>query len=225
MTIEIKQRLLPDGRPNKPSRPMTPQYITVHNTDNTAPGATAEAHSRYILNGSGGTQTSWHYTVDDHEIYQSLRDNEQGWHAGDGSGPGNASSIGIEVCMYQGMDEPLAWQRAAELIALLAKRHGIGLNAIVPHRHWSGKACPSRILPRWQEFMQLVEKAMKASDKPVPPDIIGHWAEASIRAVIEAGIMVGRDSGNFEPNQPITRAEVAVVAERLLRRIANNPGE
>ncbi|MGG3836139.1 S-layer homology domain-containing protein [Paenibacillus thiaminolyticus] len=43
--------------------------------------------------------------------------------------------------------------------------------------------------------------------------------------MIEAGIMVGRDSGNFEPNQPITRAEVAVVAERLLRRIANNPGE
>lgn len=66
--------------------------------------------------------------------------------------------------------------------------------------------------------MELVEKAMNSSGKPVPPDIIGHWAEAQIRAVIDAGIMVGRDSGNFEPNQPITRAEVAVVAERLLSR-------
>ncbi|GAC41748.1 hypothetical protein PPOP_1099 [Paenibacillus popilliae ATCC 14706] len=123
--------------------------------------------------------------------------------------------------MYEGMDEPLAWQRAAELIALLAKRHGIGLDGVVPHSHWSGKACPSRILPQWEEFIQLVETAMKAGDKPVPPDIIGHWAEASIRAVIEAGIMVGRGSGNFEPNQPITRAEVAVVADRILKRFTN----
>ncbi|MCY9758798.1 N-acetylmuramoyl-L-alanine amidase, partial [Paenibacillus alvei] len=30
MEMEIKQRLLPDGRPNKPSKPMTPQYITIH---------------------------------------------------------------------------------------------------------------------------------------------------------------------------------------------------
>ncbi|MCY9769416.1 N-acetylmuramoyl-L-alanine amidase, partial [Paenibacillus alvei] len=30
MTIEIKQRLLPDGRPNKPDKPMeNPQYITI----------------------------------------------------------------------------------------------------------------------------------------------------------------------------------------------------
>lgn len=28
------------------------------------------------------------------EIYQHLRDDEQGWHAGDDSGPGNTPSIG-----------------------------------------------------------------------------------------------------------------------------------
>ncbi|WP_374020231.1 N-acetylmuramoyl-L-alanine amidase family protein [Paenibacillus thiaminolyticus] len=106
MTIEIKQRLLPDGRPNKPNRAMRPQYITIHNTDNLT--GTTELHSRYVLNGSGGEQKSWHYTVDEHDIYQHLRDDEQGWHAGDGNGPGDWTSIGIEVCMYQGMDEPKA---------------------------------------------------------------------------------------------------------------------
>lgn len=166
MTIEIKQRLLPDGRPNKPSRAMKPQYITIHNTDNNAPGATAEAHSRYILNGSAGAQKSWHYTVDDREVYQHLRDDEQGWHAGDGSGPGNTTSIGIEVCMYQGMDEPKAWRQAAELIALLAKRHSLSIDKVVPHKRWSGKACPSRILPRWAEFIKMIEKELSKLQQP-----------------------------------------------------------
>lgn len=218
MTIEIKQRLLPDGRPNKPSRPMKPQYITVHNTDNTAPGATAEAHSRYILNGSAGAQKSWHYTVDDREIYQHLRDDEQGWHAGDGNGPGNTTSIGIEVCMYQGMDEPKASQRAAQLVALLCMRHGLAIDKVVPHRHWSGKACPSRILPRWTEFVKLIEKELAGMEKPKQPDYAGHWAEASIRRVMDVGIMNGRGNG-FAPNEPITRAEIAVVMDRMLKQM------
>ncbi|BFH14492.1 hypothetical protein J6TS7_52540 [Paenibacillus dendritiformis] len=216
MTIEIKQRLLPDGRPNKPSRPMKPQYITIHNTDNLT--GTAESHSRYILNGSGGREASWHYTVDDREVYQHLRDDEQGWHAGDGNGPGNTTSIGIEVCMYQGMDEPKAWQRAAELVALLCKRHGIPISCVVPHRHWSGKACPSRILPRWSEFVKMIEKELGTLDKPKQQDYEGHWAETSIRRVMEAGIMNGRNTG-FAPNEPITRAEIAVVADRLLKQM------
>lgn len=224
MTIEIKQRLLPDGRPNKPSRAMTPKSITIHNTDNSAPGATAEAHSRFILNGSGGAQKSWHYTVDDREVYQHLRDNEQGWHAGDGNGPGNTTSIGIEVCMYQGMDEPKAWHLAAELIALLCKRHSIPVSHVVPHRHWSGKACPSRILPRWSEFIKLVEKELGTLEKPKQPDYAGHWAEASIRRVMDAGIMGGRGNG-FAPNEPITRAEIAVVLDRLLKGAAKGAAE
>ncbi|MCY9758464.1 N-acetylmuramoyl-L-alanine amidase [Paenibacillus alvei] len=167
--MEIKQRLLPDGRPNKPDKPMTPGWLTIHNTDNESAGATAEAHSRFILNGSGGAQKSWHYTVDDKEIYQHLRDNEQGWHAGDGSGPGNASSIGIEICMNAGLDEQAAWRNAAWLVAKLAKKYGIPLIKVVPHKHWTGKNCPSRILPHWSEFMNMVDREMISLDKPPQP--------------------------------------------------------
>ncbi|NEZ41357.1 N-acetylmuramoyl-L-alanine amidase [Paenibacillus alvei] len=169
MEMEIKQRLLPDGRANKPNKQMTPGWLTVHNTDNEAAGATAEAHSRFILNGSGGAQKSWHYTVDDKDIYQHLRDTEQGWHAGDGSGPGNATSIGIEVCMYKGIDEQAAWANAAWLIARLAKKYGIPLNKIVPHKHWTGKNCPSRILPHWSQFLNMVDREMISLDKPQQP--------------------------------------------------------
>ncbi|EPY07409.1 sporulation-specific N-acetylmuramoyl-L-alanine amidase CwlH [Paenibacillus alvei TS-15] len=169
MAIEIKQRLLPDGRTNKPSKPMTPQWLTVHNTDNESAGATAEAHSRYILNGSGGMEKSWHYTVDDKDIFQHLRDTEQGWHAGDGSDPGNATSIGIEVCMYAGMDEEAAWRNAAWLVARLAKKYDIPLLRIVPHKHWTGKNCPSRILPQWSKFLNMIDKELNAIDKPQQP--------------------------------------------------------
>lgn len=162
MSIDIKQRLIPDGRANKPNLAMKPMYLTVHNTDNTDAGATAEAHSRYLLNGSGGAKKSWHYTVDDKSVYQHLRDTEQGWHAGDGIGPGNALSIGVEVCMYAGIDEQAAWCNAAELLAILSCKHGIALERIMPHKHWSGKACPSRLLPHWQQFMDMVVQAKEA---------------------------------------------------------------
>lgn len=167
--MEIKQRLLPNGRSNKPNLGMSPQWLTVHNTDNTDAGATAEAHSRFILNGSGGSKKSWHYTVDDKDIYQHLRDNEQGWHAGDGSGPGNALSIGIEICMYKGIDEQAAWANAAWLIARLAKKYDIPLLRIVPHKHWTGKNCPSRILPQWSKFLNMIDKELNAMDKPQQP--------------------------------------------------------
>lgn len=171
--MEIKQRLLPDGRPNKPSKPMTPQYITIHNTDNTKPDATAESHSRYVLNGSGGRQASWHYTVDDNEVYQHLRDNEQGWHCTDGNGPGNSTSIGIEICMYDEMNEEVAWKNAAWLVAKLLKRHGLTLQRVVPHGHWTKKNCPSRILPHWSKFLNMIDREMISQNnlQPAPkPD-------------------------------------------------------
>lgn len=167
--MEIKQRLLPDGRSNKPNLGMSPQWLTVHNTDNTDAGATADAHSRYILNGSGGTKKSWHYTVDDKDIFQHLRDTEQGWHAGDGNGMGNSRSIGIEICMYKGMDEQKAWANAAWLVAHLAKKYDIPLVKVVPHKHWTGKNCPSRILPHWSQFLNMIDREMLAQDKPQQP--------------------------------------------------------
>ncbi|WP_028593332.1 N-acetylmuramoyl-L-alanine amidase [Paenibacillus assamensis] len=160
MTYSVKQRLLPQQAPNKPKRAMKPLYITIHNTDNTDHGATADAHARYLLNGSGGAKKSWHYTVDDHDIIQHLEDNEQGWHAGDGKGLGNTMSIGIEICMYEGMNEMLAWRQASWLVAQLMNKHSIPLSRIVPHRHWSGKGCPSRLLPHWQTFTRMVERVL-----------------------------------------------------------------
>lgn len=47
-------------------------------------------------------------------------------------------------------------------------------------------------------------------------DIQGHWAEESIRWCMEHGIMTGYEDGTFAPDKPVTRAELAVVAHRVM---------
>ncbi len=48
---------------------------------------------------------------------------------------------------------------------------------------------------------------------------VDSWAKPSVERMQAAGIMVGRTDGTFGGREPITRQEVAVVAERLLRRL------
>lgn len=54
---------------------------------------------------------------------------------------------------------------------------------------------------------------------PVEPapvdDVTNHWAEPSIRRTMERGIMQGYPDGSWKPDQPVTRAELAVILDRL----------
>jgi N-acetylmuramoyl-L-alanine amidase len=49
----------------------------------------------------------------------------------------------------------------------------------------------------------------------VKDDITGHWAEPSIRKAIEKGVMKGYTDGTFKPDDPVTRAQLAVILDRL----------
>lgn len=46
-------------------------------------------------------------------------------------------------------------------------------------------------------------------------DIKGHWAEQAIRRCIRRGLMQGYPDGSWMPDQPVTRAELAVILDRL----------
>lgn len=147
-------RLLPVGAPNRPSLALRPRYVTVHNTGNASEGADAEAHARYLLGaGAAARKVSWHFTVDEERVVQHLPVEEQGWHAG--SRKGNAQSLGIEICMNADCDEARANARAARLVAALLDDLGLALSAVVPHRFWTGKRCPERLLApeRWRAFL------------------------------------------------------------------------
>jgi hypothetical protein len=145
-TMVVEQNVIPAGASNRPGTLLRPTFVTVHNTANPSPGADARMHGRYLKGADArARQVSWHYTVDDQRVVQHLPDTEVGWHAGKN---GNAVSLGVEVCEHAGIDEPAAVERAARLVALLCRRHGITAPRVVTHQHWTGKDCPRVLLRR-----------------------------------------------------------------------------
>ncbi|MCM3276694.1 N-acetylmuramoyl-L-alanine amidase [Bacillus velezensis] len=162
--VKITKDFIPVGHNNRPGYAMNPAYITVHNTANTTKGASAAMHAQYEKNPE--TPTSWHFTVDEKEIYQHLPLNENGWHAGDGnSGNGNRKSIGIEICENSDGDFEKAVANAQWLIKKLMKEQGISLANVVPHQHWSGKYCPRKLLDRWDSFKAGISGAPSSPAK------------------------------------------------------------
>jgi N-acetylmuramoyl-L-alanine amidase CwlA len=159
--LNIVQDFIPAGNSNRPGRKLTPTAITIHNTDNDSVGANEAAHAKYQKGADARKrEVSWHFTVDDKSVYQSLPTNEIGWHAG--SSAGNASSIGIEICMNADLDVPAAYKRAALLTAVMAFQNKIRVpGQIVQHNHWSGKNCPRilRAKPNgWKDFLDQVKQ-------------------------------------------------------------------
>ena len=159
--LAIQEHIISDGRENRPGRDTNPDtYITIHETGNAAKGADAAAHGAYLDSDAGERDmVSWHYTVDDHAIVQHLPDYETAYHAGDGkAGPGNTTSIGIEICVNAGGDFEAAKANAAALVRLLMEEHGISIDRVVQHNHWNGKDCPKTIRATagaWEAFLAL----------------------------------------------------------------------
>jgi len=176
--LKITQNIIPPEKCGRPlHRPMRPTFITIHSTDNTSRSADALNHALAMNNGLRGRHNrtgfrTWHFTVDDHSIYQTLPTNETGEHA-DYEGQGNRSSIGIEMCVNRGNDLGSTIDRTAQLTATLMRQYDIPLDNVVPHMHWrmirysdgrdlGFKKCPRLLLdggrlgPKWSAFMAKV---------------------------------------------------------------------
>jgi N-acetylmuramoyl-L-alanine amidase len=163
--------LIPPGGLNRHSpKKMKPQFITIHSTANQSPKANAEAHVR-LLHRSGLGTLSWHFTVDQDNIFQTLPTDEQGQHA-DYDGPGNQYSIGIEMCENEGNDREKTLEQTAKLTAWLMRKHDIPISQVVPHQHWrrvrpdgkdfGHKDCPHFLMDdgvpgrKWKAFLKQV---------------------------------------------------------------------
>ncbi|MES9710941.1 N-acetylmuramoyl-L-alanine amidase [Bacillus safensis] len=158
--VPFESNIIPKGNRNRPAYAMNPRYITIHTTANQSAGADARAHARYVNNGGGSTGVSWHFTVDDNRIVQHLPLNENGWHAGDGNGAGNRSSIGIEICKNRDGNFEKALTHAAGLVKFLMAHLGLKIGNVVSHQHWSGKNCPRPIFNRpggFEGFKKMIE--------------------------------------------------------------------
>lgn len=192
--IAIRVDYIPRGRKNRPGGLNPCDYITIHETGNQAEGADAAAHAAWLKSDdAAGKYISYHYTVDDHAIVQHLPDGETAYHAGDGAnGPGNSTSVGIEICVNRDGDFAAAERNAAALVRLLMAEHSIPLAKVVQHNHWNGKDCPYTIrhTGTWDAFLARC----KGEERPVSE------LEAAVDKLYGAGFIDSPDywkSGDY----------------------------
>jgi N-acetylmuramoyl-L-alanine amidase CwlA len=145
---------------------MTPKYITIHNTSNSAP---AQNEISYMKNNNNAT--SYHVCVDEKYVIQAIPFNRNAWHAGDGAnGTGNRHSIGIEIARSTG-DINLfkqAEQNCAMYVAQLLKNYGWGIDRVKRHKDWSGKNCPHKTMELgWQRFLNMIQAELNKLNNKV----------------------------------------------------------
>ena len=162
--IPLYADYLPDGSAARPGTKRRILYVTIHETDNPSASADAQAHNTYLHEIASSKKLSWHYTVDDHQIYHHIPDDEIAFNAGDGytKDGGNMDGIGIEMCVNAGGDYEQTLKNTAKLTAYLLRTYDLSIDQVKKHQDFSGKHCPSRLLSagRWPEFLEMVQKEL-----------------------------------------------------------------
>lgn len=183
--------------------PMTPEYITIHNTAN---DASAMSEISYML--GNNMKTSFHAAVDNERVVTGLPFDRNGWHAGDGgNGTGNRKSIGIEICYSKSGGERFeqAERLAAEYTAMLLKQYGWGIDRVRTHQSWSGKYCPHRTLDMgWDRFLNMVRSYLddyQPAPAPAFPTEINIYQNGSTSEVIYADTDLTKRIGSLNPRE------------------------
>ena len=182
-------KIVPVSSGIRPGEPMDPHpegvtqynpynvyWVVVHDTANTGTGAGALSHANYLWNAAqAGTElwASWHFSIDDKALYQSLPETERGFHAGDGSslplqgttylGGGNRNGIGIEMGINDDADVYRTWQRTSKLVAHLLTKYNLPRENMKYHNDFSGKDCPrtlrnAGLIPLFEQFQDIEYK-------------------------------------------------------------------
>lgn len=143
--------------------------VTIHNTNDLDGVADdAEQYTRATWPNANMGDARVHYYTDELGAWQNLREDEVGWHAGDGRGDGNDTTLSIEIIMVGDgrAEDKKAEENGILLAAILLQRHGLGIDKLYTHNHWMGhpdsivqgarKNCPLYILPHWADFKAKV---------------------------------------------------------------------
>ncbi len=150
---------------------MIPKFITIHETSlgtelRDTKGGTMYGVKHYesvLRTPDPERRIAYHFLVEANygeipRVYQFLEPNVIAHHTG--SPDGNSKSIGIERLVNTDTDMETAINVQAALTAVLMFDHWIPLSHVVPHKFWSGKECPGRLLAGlyggWYGFIERV---------------------------------------------------------------------
>ena len=154
-----------------------PQAIIIHNAS--TPNGTAKALNNALHNSK--EYKSWHFSVDDKDVIESLPLNRNAFATGDGVyGLGNRTGIHIEIAKDNDNDSKEEWLKArdngAKLAAELLHNYGWGIDNLKKHQDYkmtdgSYKYCPHKILDEgWDEFKFLVAQYLDQLNNPRKDD-------------------------------------------------------
>lgn len=136
------------------------QFIVIHDTGNSAPGAGAAAHRRYFL--TTDRKASADFVVENDTIIK-LNDYYKffTWHCGDGKGKygiTNSNSIGIEMCINPEANRQKTINTTIKLVYDLMDELKIRRTRIVRHYDASRKVCPSSMAANnWAEWWKFLD--------------------------------------------------------------------
>lgn len=97
------------------------------------------------------------------------------------------------------------------LIKTLMRQYPIEPEHILAHREVNPTECPGSL------DVLAIRAAIAQGQSP--NDYEGHWAEETIKEVLELGLMAGYPDGTFRPDQSATRAELAVALLNLYNKL------
>lgn len=190
--LTIREQFIEKGK-RRPGMMIEPTSLTIHSTGN--PKSTAQNERDYLASQHNTSSTSWHVCVDQKEAIQAIPFDEKAHHAG-GTGEGNMSSIGLEIC--ESGDREKTFRNAIIVTAQILDRFGWTVENMKQHHDWNGKNCP-RILRdtgRWEWFKEEVKKEMakkEVTETTVTMDgksfdavILDGTTYAPVRALAEA---------------------------------------
>lgn len=154
-----------------------PQAIIIHNA--ATPNGTAKALNNALHNSK--EYKSWHFSVDDKDVIESLPLNRNAFATGDGTyGLGNRTGIHIEIAKDNDNDSKEEWLKArdngAKLAAELLHHYGWGIDNLKKHQDYkmtdgSYKYCPHKILDEgWGDFKFLVAQYLDQLNNPRKDD-------------------------------------------------------
>lgn len=137
------------------------EYIIYHDTGNPKAGADGIMNINW-MNGQWNTRArSWHYIVEERNIYQTIPDNEVAWQ-GD-SYEAYAKSIGVETCIVHGMDLFKVWRTTGKLMASLMYKYNLKDDCIKQHyeiMEMAGSSTP-KDCPQTLRHADLYDEALE----------------------------------------------------------------
>ena len=215
----------------RPGLPLQAATITIHNTGNSRSSAREERS--WLTHPSNDRTASFHIAIDEREAMECIPLSEVAWAAGDGTnGPGNRTSIHIEVCESGNHAKTL--ENTTQLVARMLQERGWGVERLRRHYDWSGKICPRLMYDGgswrgWNDFIDRVRSNLQMKGNQLRTNgsedvdrrfeelekrvaeleaerrmAIPDWAKEAVDAAVKAGFVNTPEGGSLDFYRIIT---------------------